>query len=49
VTVEISPEPTEAERAAILVALGSLPAAGRDEQPGGAWWSAGLPGADDES
>jgi hypothetical protein len=38
--VEITPEPTPEERAAILAALAALRA--QEEQGPGAWWEAGL-------
>jgi len=38
--VEITPEPTPEERAAILAALAALQA--KETQSPGAWWDAGL-------
>ena len=39
--LEITPEPTPEERAAILAALAALAGRGRTQGPG-AWWEAGL-------
>jgi hypothetical protein len=39
--IEITPEPTPEERAAILAALDLIRA--EDERGPGAWWEAGLP------
>jgi hypothetical protein len=43
--LEIEPEPTEEERAAIIAAVSRL-VAERDGAPG-AWWAAGLPDAEE--
>jgi hypothetical protein len=47
VSVEITPAPSDAERAAILAALGRLREREGDCEPE-AWWAAGLPGAGGE-
>jgi hypothetical protein len=47
VRLEIEPEPTGEERAAIVAALELVLAPERGGAPG-AWWAAGLPDAEDE-
>jgi hypothetical protein len=43
VTLEIVPQPSEAERAAILLALRRVLVAEAGDGSPGAWWAAGLP------